>query len=111
MTTSEQPGATGKREVRLRPEYGGRYLTLTPGVWQTAAATAKHVLASQLMRGEEPGATTRLLPETHFEFRGGARHAWAGRSQRRRREDRRWWGRGDEDQPPLGVPGPLGWAP
>jgi hypothetical protein len=61
------------REARLRPEFAQLYPTLTPGEWEPAARIAEAVLANLLLH-EMTDSTSpdRLLPEEHFEFRGGA---------------------------------------
>jgi hypothetical protein len=63
----------------LRPEFAALYPGLTPGVWEIAATVAEHLLMR--LGGVPPGE--RLLPEEHFEFRGGGREAfrWAARSR------------------------------
>jgi hypothetical protein len=60
------------REARLRPEFAELYPGLTPDRWLPAARVAEAVLANVLLQqmGEAP-AIDRLLPEAHFEFRGG----------------------------------------
>jgi hypothetical protein len=61
------------REARLRPEFAQLYPALTPGEWEPAARIAEAVLANQLLREmTDPPSPDRLLPEVHFEFRGGA---------------------------------------
>ena len=73
------------REARLRPEFTQLYPTLTPGEWEPAARIAEAVLANFLLHEmtDSPPAD-RLLPEAHFEFRGGAE---PGRSDVRERAD------------------------
>jgi len=61
------------REARLRPKFAQLYPTLTPGEWQPAARIAEAVLANFLLHEMTDSPTPdRLLPEEHFEFRGGA---------------------------------------
>jgi hypothetical protein len=61
------------REARLRAEFAHLYPTLTPGVWQPAGRIAEAVLANLLLQNlADAPADDRALPETHFEFRGGA---------------------------------------
>ena len=61
------------REARLRPEFAQLYPALTPGEWEPAARIAEAVLANQLLREmTDSPSPDRLLPEAHFEFRGGA---------------------------------------
>ena len=62
------------REARLRPEFAQLYPTLTPGEWKPAARIAEAVLANFLLHEmTDSPAPDRLLPEEHFEFRGGAK--------------------------------------
>jgi hypothetical protein len=60
------------REARLRSEFAHLYPGLTPGQWEPASRIAEAVLANLMLQqlGEVP-STDRLLPEQHFEFRGG----------------------------------------
>lgn len=60
------------REARLRPDFAHLYPGLTPGQWEPASRIAEAVLANLMLQqlGEAP-STDRLLPEQHFEFRGG----------------------------------------
>jgi hypothetical protein len=61
------------REARLRPEFADLYPALTPGRWEPASRIVEAVMANLLL--QEMGAgppQDRLLPEEHFEFRGGA---------------------------------------
>ena len=64
------------REARLRPEFADLYPVLTPGRWEPASRIVEAVMANQLLHelGAMP-AQDRLLPEEHFEFRGGAGEA------------------------------------
>jgi hypothetical protein len=60
------------REARLRPEYAHLYPMLVPGAWDSAAATADKVAAIRLQQLAETYVLhDRVLPESHFEFRGG----------------------------------------
>jgi hypothetical protein len=60
------------REARLRPEFAQLYPVLTPGEWEPAARIAEAVLANLLLHEmTESPSPDRLLPEAHFEFRGG----------------------------------------
>lgn len=60
------------REARLRPEFAHLYPGLTPDQWESASRVAEAVLAN-LMLQEMADASTheRILPEEHFDFRGG----------------------------------------
>jgi hypothetical protein len=62
-----------RREARLRPEYAHLYPMLEPGRWDSAADAASKVAATRLLQLEEAYVLhDRVLPEVHFEFRGGA---------------------------------------
>jgi hypothetical protein len=62
-----------RREARLRPEYAHLYPMLEAGEWDSAAVTADKVAATRLLQLEETYVLhDRVLPETHFEFRGGS---------------------------------------
>lgn len=59
------------REARLRYVDPGLYPGLAAGEWRTAAVLADQMLAGQLLRGMVTAVRGRVLPEDHFEFRGG----------------------------------------
>jgi hypothetical protein len=61
------------REARLRPEFAHLYPGLSSGEWESAARVAEAVLANLMLQelAESP-ADERVLPEQHFDFRGGA---------------------------------------
>jgi hypothetical protein len=71
--------------VRLRPEFAGLYPGLDPGVWETATDIAARLLAQHVIQ-PSPGhmLSNRVLPEQHFEFRGGSPRGspWSGRGSR-----------------------------
>jgi hypothetical protein len=75
------------REARLRPEYASLYPGLEPGVWQDANDLADQMLTQHLLR-PSPGfmLSSRVLPEEHFEFRGGEPVS-RSRTARTRRSD------------------------
>jgi hypothetical protein len=79
---------TARREARLRPEFAGQYPGVAAGRWECAATLADRVLAAALLRGWETRLWRRLLPEEHFDFRGGVARCEGGDSGRPRREDR-----------------------
>jgi hypothetical protein len=61
-----------RREARLRAEYAHLYPMLEPGQWESAASTANKVAATRLLQLEDAYVLhDRVLPEVHFEFRGG----------------------------------------
>jgi hypothetical protein len=74
------------REARLRPEYVSLYPDLEPGVWVPARTLAEFVLERGLyQRRTGSPSQSRLLLESHFEFRGGPAQRegfWNGRDQR-----------------------------
>lgn len=59
------------REARLRPEFEELYRGLCAGAWEPAAILADRLLAECLLRGSENAIRGRVLPDAHFEFRGG----------------------------------------
>jgi hypothetical protein len=59
------------REACLRPGYSSLYPGLIGGEWKTAAVLADQVLAAHLLRGTAAAVRGRVLPESHFAFRGG----------------------------------------
>jgi hypothetical protein len=62
-----------RREARLRPECAHLYPVLEPGQWESAASTADKVAAIRLLQLEDAYVLhDRVLPEVHFEFRGGS---------------------------------------
>ena len=71
------------REARLRPEFAQLYPTLTQGEWKPAARIAEAVLANLLLHEmTDSPSPDRLLPEEHFEFRGGAEPSRADARER-----------------------------
>src|SRR3954470_11233737 len=72
VSADNQSRCQMRREARLRPEYAPVYPTLTPDVWQAAATLSERSVALR-----EPTAPRdavlqdRVLPDAHFEFRGG----------------------------------------
>lgn len=60
------------REARLRSEFADRYPGVEPDVWYTAATLAEH-LSRRMGQGGDAESSTgpRVLPQEHFEFRGG----------------------------------------
>jgi hypothetical protein len=61
----------GVREARLHPEFAQLYPAIPPGEWLCAAILADRVLVGRLLRGASSAIMGRVLPEEHFEFRGG----------------------------------------
>ena len=67
-----------RREARLKSEYAKLYPSVTPGVWQAAAAVADLVRTQrELTNGEDSMSVGRVLSDAHFEFRGGTPRALA----------------------------------
>jgi hypothetical protein len=73
-----------RREARLRPEHARLYPGIRAGEWESAAVLADRILAHHLLYALDTGLPSRVLVESHFEFRGGEFDT-AGRSGR---EDR-----------------------
>ena len=82
------PGGPGRREARLRPEHAHRYPDLRTARWEAAATVADRVLAGWLLRARPIALGDRVLPDGHFEFRGGGERDREPGGVRPRREDR-----------------------
>lgn len=63
----EEGGHPEIREARLRPEFADHYRWMRPGSWYLAATIA----SARLHEDPPPPRHLRLLPDEHFEFRGG----------------------------------------
>ena len=75
------------RQARLRPGYASLYPSLEPGEWVDADDLAEQMLTQHLLRPSPGfGLSGRVLPEDHFEFRGGE-PAGRPRIARTRRSD------------------------
>ncbi|MEP6574158.1 MAG: hypothetical protein ABJD11_15770 [Gemmatimonadota bacterium] len=59
------------REARLRPQFARLYPSLRAGQWELAAEIGSRILMWQLQQFGPVALGERLLPESHFEFRGG----------------------------------------
>ena len=59
------------RVARLRPEFAHLYPELAAGQWLSASEVGATILMSQLKSSRPPMLGERLLPDGHFEFRGG----------------------------------------
>jgi hypothetical protein len=60
------------REARLRPEYAHLYPMLEPNAWTPAADVALKVAAVRILQLADTYVLhDRVLPDAHFEFRGG----------------------------------------
>ena len=61
------------REARLRPEYAHLYPMLRAGAWAAAAVIADQVAAIRIQQlADSYVLHDRVLPDAHFEFRGGS---------------------------------------
>ncbi len=81
------PGQTGEtstvqmnlvREARLRPEVASLYPGIPAGVWISAAELGARLLVQHLAAEHPATLGSRLLDESHFEFRGGLRRGADG---------------------------------
>jgi hypothetical protein len=67
------------REARLRFEFASRYPWLEPGMWEIATELAGRFLAQHSMQPSLGHLlSNRLLPDEHFEFRGGGPRGRSG---------------------------------
>ena len=83
-------GDTGmplRREARLRPQFAELYPALPSAVWLGAAEIGGMLLRWIAEGGRTPPLGVRLLPEEHFEFRGGELPRGSLGFPRSRRED------------------------
>ena len=83
-------GDTGvplRREARLRPRFAGLYPVLPSDTWMAAAELGGILLRWITEGGVTPPLGARLLPDEHFEFRGGELPRGSIASPRSRRED------------------------
>jgi hypothetical protein len=80
-------GAPLRREARLRPGFAGLYPALPGGTWMGAAELGGALLRWIAEGGAAPPLGARLLPDEHFEFRGGPLPRGSVASPRSRRED------------------------
>jgi hypothetical protein len=73
------------RKTCLKPEYASLYPEVPPNIWVGALGVAARV-AARLRRsgGLAHSLKGRVLPDEHFEFRGGRRRraTWAGPGSR-----------------------------
>ena len=66
------------REARLKPEAAQHYPGSPAGIWMPAAELGARLLVQHLAAAEPVKLGSRLLNESHFEFRGGVRRGTAG---------------------------------
>ena len=60
------------REARLKPEFAHLYPELPAGRWMPASEVGATILMTQLKSLAPKRLGERLLPDEHFEFRGGS---------------------------------------
>jgi hypothetical protein len=82
-----ETGSPLRREARLRPRFAELYPALTSDTWMGAAELGGVLLRWIAEGGATPPLGARLLPDEHFEFRGGELPHGSGASPRSRRED------------------------
>ena len=73
------------RKTCLKPEYASLYPEVPPNIWLGAAGVAAHVAARfRRSSGFNDWLPKRVLPDEHFEFRGGRRRrqTWSGPGSR-----------------------------
>ena len=80
-------GAPLRREARLRPGFAGLYPALPGDTWMGAAELGGVLLRWITEGGAAPPLGARLLPDEHFEFRGGPLPRGSIASPRSRHED------------------------
>src|SRR5690242_1790754 len=61
------------RRARLRPEYARLYPRLVADLWLGARSAVRTVRRSDLKARQREQQGERILPDGHFEFRGGKR--------------------------------------
>jgi hypothetical protein len=75
------------RRARLRPEYAELYPRIASGIWLSARGAA-HAVRRELMQRKPHELTgERLLPDEHFDFRGGRSEPGRGTERRTRTTD------------------------
>jgi hypothetical protein len=86
QTVARIPSVTANlRKTCLKPAYASLYPEVRPNIWLGAAGVAARV-AARLRSSGDPNhqLPTRVLPDEHFEFRGGRRRrqSWRGPGSR-----------------------------
>ena len=76
-----------RRQARLRGEFTALYPAVPAGVWIEASELGISLLQWIAGGGATPPLGSRLLPEEHFEFRGGELPRGSIGTSRTRRED------------------------
>ena len=72
------------RKACLKPELASLYPEVLPNIWLGAAGVAARVAARLRRERGRDLLAGRVLPDEHFEFRGGRRRSlrWAGQGSR-----------------------------
>ena len=73
------------RKTCLKPEYASLYPEVGSNIWLGAAGVAARVAARLRGSGDpDDSLPKRVLPDEHFEFRGGRRRrqSWSGPGSR-----------------------------
>lgn len=89
-TRFDDHGATDwplRRQARLRSEFAELYPAVPARIWIEASEVGASLLRWIAGGGAAPPLGSRLLPEEHFEFRGGELPRGSIGSPRTRRED------------------------
>jgi hypothetical protein len=85
-TVASIPSVTPNlRKTCLKPEFASLYPQVPPNIWLGAAGVAARVAARLRSSGDANAwLPKRVLPEEHFEFRGGRRRGqtWSGPGSR-----------------------------
>lgn len=76
------------RRARLRLEFAQVYPEIAPNIWLSARAAARTVRRANARRQRPEESGQRVLPDAHFDFRGGRRRRQDGPGQRTRATDR-----------------------
>jgi hypothetical protein len=63
------------RQARLRPAFAHKYPSVPVGEWVPAAELAARALGKKSHGAPLPATRDRVLPDGHFEFRGGGEEA------------------------------------
>lgn len=75
------------REARLRQAFAHLYPELPAGKWLPATEVGATILMSQLRASRPLSLGDRLLPDEHFEFRGGGERGGQSALRTRRGEN------------------------
>jgi hypothetical protein len=85
-TVARVPSVTANlRKTCLKPEYASLYPEVSPNIWLGAAGVAARVAARlRTSADSNDRPPKRVLPDEHFEFRGGRprRQSWKGPGSR-----------------------------